>query len=138
MFSQCSYELYEIRMLSNLRQLLGCLLFAILQAAIYLSAQKLLFPLPTIVGNVFLPGSARCVSEAVLWCSSEACFCKVASKHNPERASDPRNVFFLFGFEVLSPLFQNAIGSIYIPKLFCLEQRELRKSGEATHINNCV
>lgn len=54
------------------------------------------------------------------------------------KVSEVRNVLFCLAFEVLSPLFPNAIGSIYIPKMFGLEQRELRKSREATHINNCV
>lgn len=93
MLSWHSYKLScDIRTFGNVRQILGCLLFAILQAAIYLPAQKLLFPLSTMVGNVFQ--ALHAVSEAVLWCSPEACFCKVASKRNPEKVSEPRNAFF--------------------------------------------
>lgn len=96
------------------------------------------FPFPPLWGTFSCRGSVQRVSEAVLWSSPEACFCIAASKHNPEKSLWSKKCLSLFGFEVLSPLFQNAVGSIYIPKLFCLERRELRKSREATHINNCV
>lgn len=93
MLSWHSYKLsWDVGTFENVRQILGCLLFDILQAAIYLPAQKLLLPLPTMVGDVFR--APRAVSEEVAWCSPEACFCKVASKRNPEKASEPRNVFF--------------------------------------------
>lgn len=65
-------------------------------------------------------------------------FVKLPQSIIQRTVSEARNVFFCLALRCYLSSSKMQLAPSTSPKLFCLEQRELRKSREATHINNCV